>query len=327
MTAEIKPRINLEGRTRLETVIPLSTPYLVFLDPSDACNAKCPWCPTGSGEALKYKKPMVMDFDLYKKIINDMCDMPEPIKTLRLYSDGEPLLNANLHKMVKYAYESKRFFSIDTTTNALLLTPKRGQQLIDAGLDKIFVSVPGDYDEEYVDRIRNFYSYSSGRCLVYAKIIGDHLSEEAKEQFYCDFGSISDRVFVENLSPCWPNFDVGKVGDKGIYNQPLKPAPKVCPYIFYSTKINSDGTVSLCFLDWARKLILGDLKKERFKDIWNGDLLLNYRTFNLVGKRKHLAVCNNCQQLVYGAPDNIDVYAEELLRRIAREHLGFDWPT
>ena len=33
MKAQIKPRINLEGRTKLETVIPLETP-LWFLDPS-----------------------------------------------------------------------------------------------------------------------------------------------------------------------------------------------------------------------------------------------------------------------------------------------------
>ena len=34
MKAQIKPRINLEGRTKLETVIPLETPFVVFVDPS-----------------------------------------------------------------------------------------------------------------------------------------------------------------------------------------------------------------------------------------------------------------------------------------------------
>ena len=33
---KIKPRINLEGRTKLETVIPLSTPFIIFVDPSSA---------------------------------------------------------------------------------------------------------------------------------------------------------------------------------------------------------------------------------------------------------------------------------------------------
>jgi len=316
MTAELKPRIDFDNRTKLETVIPLSTPYLIFLDPSDICNAKCRWCPTGSGEALKYKKPQLMEKVLYKKIIDGLCDMPEKIKTLRLYKDGEPLLNPYFPQMVKYAKDSGRFGQIDTTTNGTLLTPKKGYKIVGAGLDKIFISVPNDYDQEYVDRVRNFYLHRD-QCLVYVKIIGDGMSCLDKEMFYNDFGTISDRIFIENLAPCWPGFDVGKVGEKGIYNQEIKGEPMVCSYIFYSLSINSDGTVSLCFLDWKRDMILGDLKKESFKDIWNGWKLHAYRTAHLRKLRKEVIVnCHYCGQLSHGAPDDIDQYADEILRRL-----------
>ncbi|MDB5555375.1 MAG: Radical additional 4Fe4S-binding protein, partial [Rhizobium sp.] len=30
MKAQLKPRINMEGRTALETVIPIETPFIVF---------------------------------------------------------------------------------------------------------------------------------------------------------------------------------------------------------------------------------------------------------------------------------------------------------
>ena len=320
---EIKPRINFEGRTRLETVIPLSTPYLVFLDPSDKCNAKCKWCPTGSGEARKYKKPMLMDFDLYKKIIRDLEDMPEPIKTLRLYSDGEPLMNPNLPKMVRVAKDTGRFGQVDTTTNGILLTPKLGKKLVDAGLDKIFISVPPDYTEAYKDQINNFIAHK-GSCQVYVKTIGDEMWDMEKEMFYVDFAD-ADRVFIENMVPCWPNFDSGPDHAVGIYNQKLAPEPMVCSYIFYSVKINSDGTVSLCFLDWSHTVLVGDLKRDSFKNIWQGNLLREVRRVHLAGKRKTEEVypfnlaryfCGTCGQLKYGAPDNIDAYAEELLRKI-----------
>ena len=45
LKAELKPRINLEGRTPLETVISLSTPFVIFVDPASACNFKCTFCP------------------------------------------------------------------------------------------------------------------------------------------------------------------------------------------------------------------------------------------------------------------------------------------
>jgi radical SAM protein with 4Fe4S-binding SPASM domain len=312
--SERKPRIDFEGRTKLETVIPLSTPYLVFLDPSDLCNAKCPHCPTGSGEALRYKKPQIMDFDLYKKIIDDLCEMPEPVKTLRLYKMGEPLLHPYLHKMVKYAYDSQRFLGIDFTTNGTLLTPKRGFQLIEAGLGKIYVSVPGDYDQEYIDRIENFYIHS-GMCEVYVKIIGDDMSDYDKERFYNDFGDISDRIFIENRINCWPNFNAGDNPKIGIYGNPLT-SVKVCPYPLYSLAINSDGTVSACFLDYPQQMILGDLKVESFSEVWNGQKLKDFRIMQLKGERHKHPFCANCGQLTHAAPDDIDKYADELLGRI-----------
>jgi MoaA/NifB/PqqE/SkfB family radical SAM enzyme len=317
MKAKIKPRIDFEGRTKLETVIPLSTPYLIFLDPSDVCNAKCKWCPTGSGEAKRYKVPHVMDFELYKKIIDDLCDMPEPIKTLRLYKDGEPLLNENLSLMISYAKSKNRFLSIDTTTNGILLDEFfMVPNLIASGLDKIFISVPRNYTTKYIKTVRKFYNMGRNRCQVYVKIIGDYLNDDDKHQFMSDFGNISDRIFIENLSPCWPGYDAGKVGEKGIYGQALQNV-NTCPYIFYSLAINSDGTVSLCFLDWRHDMWLGDLRYESFKDIWNGVLLRNIRMDHLRGHRMKVSSnCDNCGQLRYGAPDDIDQYAFELLRRI-----------
>jgi hypothetical protein len=34
MKAQLKPRIDLEGRTPLETAIPLAPPFVVFVDPA-----------------------------------------------------------------------------------------------------------------------------------------------------------------------------------------------------------------------------------------------------------------------------------------------------
>jgi MoaA/NifB/PqqE/SkfB family radical SAM enzyme len=315
MTAETRPRIDLEGRTRLETVIPLSTPYLVFLDPSDKCNAKCSFCPTGSGEASKYKKAQLMDFDLYRKIIDDLCDMPEPIKTLRLYSDGEPLLNPRFPDMVRYAKNTGKFEQTDTTTNGKLLSRKLNSALVSSGLDKIFISVPQDWDLSYRNKVADLY-YRGGK--LYVKIIGDGLNQKNKDRFMSNFGNISDRIFIENLSPCWPGFEVKGVNkERGIYNQPLSEPPNICAYIFYSLKINSDGTVSVCFLDYRHDMIIGDLKYESFSDIWNGQLLYYFRRVHLRERRfKATTNCANCGQLTYGNPDNIDPYANEILKKL-----------
>lgn len=319
MKAKNVPRIDLEGRTKLETVIPLSTPYLVFVDPSDICNAHCAWCPSGNASLLRSvgRKPRMMSLRNFETVLENLCDFPEDIKTLRLYKDGEPLLNPCFDMMVSHAKSTDRFKQIDTTTNGLLLSDKGlSESIIDAGLSKIIISVPQNYTREYVEGIRYFHEYSNGECKMYVKIIGDGMPDDAKKKFYDDFGDHCDRIFIENLAPCWPGYDV-KHQEKGIYNQPLSGRVRVCPYIFYSMAVNSDLSVSLCFLDWRHDMIIGDLPDQSLVDIWNGLLLRNIRMDHLRGyKLKVTTNCAACGQLSYGAPDNLDPYAQELARKI-----------
>lgn len=332
MKAEIKPRIELENRTKLETVIPLSTPFVIFVDPADSCNFKCSFCPTGDIELMKkVGRPFkVMNFELYKKIIDDICEFGKPIKVLRLYKDGEPLLNKKLPEMIKYAKDKGCCEKIDTTTNASLLTNEMSLKLIDAGLDRINISIEGINKEQYksfskvdidfeklVENIKFFYE-NKKQCEVLVKINGDTLNENEKQLFLDIFGNHCDRIFIEHIMSCWPEFDVKEVkvnNEFGIYGQEIKEV-SVCPYPFYSFSINSDGTASTCFLDWSRKLIIGDTKNQSVKDIWFGDEIRKYYKMFLEGRRKEHPVCRNCGQLTHGMPDNIDSFANELLKRL-----------
>lgn len=333
MKAQIKPRINLENRTQLQEVIPLGTPMVLFVDPSSSCNFRCRFCPTGDALLMKESGRWQgqMDFDLYKKIIDDLAAFDTPLKVLRLYKDGEPFLNSRLPDMVRYAKASGSVLYIDTTTNGFLLDPERVMPILDAGLDRINISVNGMSDAEfleftgvkvefnrYVDNIRELYR-RKGDCEICIKIAGDFLSEEAKQRFYKTFGDCSDRIFIENVAPCWPEFDIqGRLGveiTRGIYDQDIM-GVNTCPYIFYSMSINSDGSVSLCFLDWARKLLIGDVRRQSVKDVWDGPELYRYRVEQLEGRRRENQVCGVCGQLTHGLPDNIDPYTGELLEKL-----------
>lgn len=333
MIAEIKPRIDLKNRTKLEKVIPLSIPFIINIDPSDTCNFQCKFCPTGDRKLMKAtpgRSHGVMDFNLYKKIIDDICEFEKPIKVLRLYKDGEPLLNPRLAEMIKYAKEKKCSERIDTTTNASLLNTAKNLEIIEAGLDRINISIEGVNAAQYlnfskykiefeklVDNIRHFYE-NRKQCEMIVKINGDILTEDDKNKFYEIFGNIADGVYIEHIMSCWPEFELNDVEinqEFGIYGQKINEV-QVCPYIFYSFSINSDGTASTCFLDWSRKLIIGDTKVESVRDIWKGDKLFGYQRMFLLMKRKEHAVCGQCGQLSHGLPDNIDPYADELLEKL-----------
>lgn len=330
MKAQLKPRINLEDRTPLQKVIPLSTPFVVFVDPASACNFLCPFCPTGHRDMIDETGRFqgVMKLPLFQKIIDDLGEFEKPIKVLRMYKDGEPFLNKNLARMIAYAKKSGFVEYIDTTTNGSLMTPERLGPVLDAGLDKINISVDGmnsdqykkftgfDFDfDAFVENVKWLYA-NKGQCEVVVKIPGDLISEAQRQEFLDTFGDYCDRIFIENFAPCWPEFDVeahtGIKITEGIYQQPIKPTD-TCPYIFYSMSVNADGLISSCFLDWGRKLIIGDAKDQTLKSIWHGNRMNALRRQHLEGKRLANPVCSQCGQLSHCLPDNIDAYRADLL--------------
>jgi len=312
-------RITTENRTKLETVIPLSTPYVIFIDPANVCNQKCSYCPTGNPDILRktMRRPTIMSWELYERIIDQCEDFPDKIKVLRLYKDGEPLLNPNFAAMVSIAKSTEKFISVDTTTNGTLLNKDINRQLVNAGLDRINISVPKGYDDEYLDNVADLFVTAFDGLYIFAKIAGDYLTEGERCKFLDDFACITHDCAIEHTAPCWPGFEVGQVNlDVGVYGQPLQGEVEVCPYIFYQMAVNADGTVSKCFLDWSYENIIGNLTVENIVDVWNGTVLDIIRKRHLRKERHCLLSCCDCQQLKYGMPDNIDLYADELLRRM-----------
>jgi radical SAM protein with 4Fe4S-binding SPASM domain len=330
--ARLQPRINLEDRTPLETVIPLATPFIVFVDPASACNFQCTFCPTGHRDMIEEtgRYQGLMKLDLFRKIIDDLAAFDKPIKVLRMYKDGEPFMNKRLADMVRYAKASGRVDYIDTTTNGTFLSPERVGPVLEAGIDKINISVDGMNVDTYarftrfkfdfrgfVDNVKWLYA-NRGNCEIAIKIPGELITEAERQEFFDTFGDHCDRIFVENFAPCWPEFDIekhtGVTISKGIYQQEIG-LTDTCPYIFYGYSVNADGLVSSCFLDWGRKLIIGDVRRESMKEIWNSSRMNALRLQHLEGRRREHSVCGKCGQLSHCLPDNIDAHRETLLHR------------
>jgi radical SAM protein with 4Fe4S-binding SPASM domain len=272
----------------------------------------------------------VMKFDVFKKIIDELAEFEKPLKVLRMYKDGEPLLNKRFADMVAYAKASGRVEYIDTTTNGTLITPDRMGPILEAGIDKINISVDGMTEETYlrftgfkfdfkkfVDNVKWVHA-NKGSCEIVIKIPGELITEAQRQEFFDTFGDHCDRIFVENFAPCWPEFDIeahtGVKISKGIYQQDIGDTD-TCPYIFYGYSVNADGLVSSCFLDWGRKLVIGDVRKQSMKEIWNSDLMNALRLQHLEGRRRQNGVCGNCGQLSHCLPDNIDAHRPKLLAK------------
>jgi radical SAM protein with 4Fe4S-binding SPASM domain len=80
--------------------------------------------------------------------------------------------------------------------------------------------------------------------------------------------------------------------------------------------IQASGDVSACFLDWNKKLLIGNVEKQTVKQVWNNLGLKFLQMDMLEGNKSKYSSCRNCGQLTHGMPDNIDKFKEELLLKI-----------
>lgn len=341
MTTKLKSKLNRENRVALQDVIPLASPFLLYIDPSSACNFKCQFCPTGHKDLVKESEytRSTLNYEVFKKVIDDLGEFEKPLKVLRMNKIGEPTLNKNLAKMIAYAKQSGSVEAIDLATNAAILSRESMVELVEAGLNRLNISVEGvsreqylerakvDIDfEQFVEKIKWFYA-NKRNCEITIKIPSNYLSGEQKDSFIDLFGSYCDRIFIEDLAPIWPSFDIEnraeiKLNENfGQYQQPLE-QKEICTYIFYALAVNADGSVSACCPDWNQKLVVGDVKEETLKNIWNSDKLNALRLQHLEGKRSANITCRDCGHLRYAQVDNIDQFGNRLLEKFKNSQSG-----
>lgn len=321
--------IRVAERHKLEEVIPLDMPYVLFIEPTNLCNMRCQFCPTGDKKLKKMRPNGTMSWEVYCKIIFDIQEFGEKLKRINFYKDGESLINKRFLDMVKLAKEKEISESLWLKTNGLLLNPKLNQKMIDSGLDMIGISVSHtssegykkisdvyiDY-EKFKSNIQDLYNRRNG-CKIYIKIADTGLTQSDKDKFYDDFGDISDYVAIEGLHG-WAMSEI-KDFTLGTETKTFDGLPFtskiVCPWPFYELAINWNGTVSLCNEDWIHGTVVGDIYKESLKDIWHGDHLYEMQKMMLEGRRSVNKVCANCFYLTC-APDNIDEFRFQILERI-----------
>ena len=159
--------INLPLHTRSRLVQDL--PTQLYIEVTNHCNSLCASCPLTYNHFLPYEPKHHLSWETFRQIVDQFPRLERVV----LHGIGEPLLNKDLPRFV--AHLKERGTEVLFNTNAILLDQKRGDALVDAGLDELRVSLDAVTPELYaklrgVDRlpqvIRNlkaFVARHSGR--------------------------------------------------------------------------------------------------------------------------------------------------------------------
>jgi MoaA/NifB/PqqE/SkfB family radical SAM enzyme len=124
------------------TTLPL--PRSIYIEPTSRCNELCQQCPR---TLLSREDDRDLSFDDFRYIV----DQFPVLERVVLHGLGEPLLNKDLPQMIRYLKARGTYVLFNS--NGILLNAKRGQELIDAGLDEYRLSMDGATRETYA-RVR-----------------------------------------------------------------------------------------------------------------------------------------------------------------------------
>jgi len=243
-----------------------------------------------------------MDMDLFRKIIDQAED--SDVYEVALFLGGEPLLHKELPTMIEYVV-SKGLESW-LVTNACLLTKEKGEALLDAGLQNMWISFDGDNKEDYeamrvganfdevLENVITFLELKKTKGLStpvvsiqMLKLLENPNQEVSKEFAQLFEGLPLDGIFARNPHD-WR-------GEKNGIQQDLWGDRYFPCQVFWSAlSIAWDGRVVGCSADLNGKTILGDLRRQTIMEVWNGEEVVRHRRLLKQKRYSELPLCAKC---------------------------------
>lgn len=269
-------------------------PQLVDLELSSVCNLKCPMCYTISPEFREKVNTKLMDFELFKKVIDEIGGK---VPALRLSLRGEATLHKQFNECIAYAKQSG-IKEVSTLTHGGKLTPEFFKKMVDTGIDWITISIDGvgeTYEkirkpikfDEILEIVKNIKRYKDDHGLhrPVLKIQGIWPAiKENPEKYYDTFAPYADLVAFNAL------IDYLGMDEDIVYVNEF-----TCPQQYQRLVIGADGLVMKCSNDEESQEVIGDINQETVHQVWHGDKLNQVRQMHQQDNGfMHSIVCKKC---------------------------------
>ena len=277
-------------------------------------------------------KEWEMDFDLFKKCVDYIPDNIEGLPVI-LCPGGETLTFKNLIPMIRYITDKKPKAMSVTTTNGILLTEKKAEELIDAGLSNFMISINAPNREEYkwltghdnyelirknvINLMKIREKKKSNKPFIRVQVFGIKRFEDKIEDFRKRWEGIVDAVEVIPVAFCshipeMENMDKFK---KNI-NSPIV---MTCNALFRHIQIYPDGTIFPCTCTTPPMknyfpITLGNAREVNPFELWNSEIYKKLRERNLNGL-PIMDECLSCDRVVSGDWTVVDTLEEDLFRK------------
>jgi len=289
-------------------------PSFISLEPANFCQLHCPECPVGQ-VSTKKTNSQFSDNSLCENLINEL---KSTLTHVIFYFQGEPLLNKNLPKLIKYAHAANIYTS--TSTNAQLLNAETAKALVESGLDKLIVSIDGVIQETYekyrqggslqktLEGVKQVVEWKKRLNSVTPFLEIQFLVLKTNEHEMAEMKKLSKKLGANKLSfktaqlydfenghalltskKKYARYEKRKDGKYHIKSK----QPNRCWRLWSGAIVNTNGDVLPCCFDKNPDFPFGNIGDKSFSECWHGKKASTFRK-KVIQNRQQLEICRNC---------------------------------
>lgn len=297
----------------LKKPILLGKPYSISVEPTTACNLRCPECPSGLRQFSRNTGNLQLG--LFKKIIDDMSSH---LSWLTFYFQGEPFIHPDIFQLINMA--SKKRIYTSTSSNAHFFDDNNAKKVVESGLDRLIISIDGTSQDTYeqyrkegslekvIEGTKNVIKWKRQLNSRTPFVVFQFLVVGPNEHQIGEIEKLSQQLGVDELKlksaqvydykngneliPNNEEYSRYKKNKDGTFSIKANLSNK-CWRMWQSSVITWDGLVVPCCFDKDAKHQMGDLKEESFQNVWANEKYQSFRK-TLLRSRQEIDICKNC---------------------------------
>lgn len=290
-------------------------PTSLSIEPTTACNLRCPECPSG---LRSFTRPTgKIDEALFHKVIDEIGDT---LFYLIFYFQGEPFLHPSLLQMIQYAAHKNIYTA--TSTNAHFLTDDMARRTVESGLSRLIISIDGATQETYeayrktgqlekvLEGTRNILKWKKHLRSRTPNVVWQFLVVKPNEHEIPAIQKMAREYGVDRIAfktaqiydyehgnPLIPTIDrYSRYARQPDGSYQLKNAiANECWKMWHSCVMTWDGRIVPCCFDKDAHHELGSVQECDFKTIWNAPDYTRFRN-TLLQSRDQIEMCKNCTE-------------------------------
>jgi MoaA/NifB/PqqE/SkfB family radical SAM enzyme len=277
-------------------------PPALSVELTNYCNLACTYC----SSPLKLRPQGMMEPITFSNLVRQVKECG--ISWVDLCGNGEPTLHPNFAQYVRQLASATKFVSL--TTNWHRIDEEIAYSVLQAPVNLIHISVDGGNKEDYesmriggnferllqnLTLLNQLKKKTDSSTMIDIRLMlrpSQFKDEQRLQNFWRPYGDVVSNQYVLNV-------DKGRSGSYGMDTVLYKPGAR-CTLPFKILDVNWSGNVPLC--TYSRRqtgnpdgLAIGNINHTSLSEIWNGQIIKQYREGHRHRKEELLPICQGCK--------------------------------